>query len=72
MVTRDKASGTLRSQANTRIMPARMGIVLGDDAVEVAPPSKNCVTNCQAQDRVRGEFPVLGFPFPVPLASRLP
>ncbi|BAU73885.1 hypothetical protein KF707C_21970 [Metapseudomonas furukawaii] len=48
-----------------------MGGVLGEDSVEVAPPSTNCVKNCQAQNRVRGKFPVLGFPFPVPDASRL-
>jgi len=49
----------------------RMGMVLGEDAVEVAPPATTCVANCQAQDRVRGKFPVLGFPFPAPIASRL-
>jgi hypothetical protein len=49
----------------------RLGGVLGEDAVEVAPPATVCVTDCQARDRVRGKFPILGFPFPVPLASRL-
>lgn len=49
----------------------RMGGVLGEDSVEVAPPPTNCVRNCQAQNRVRGKYPVLGFPFPVPEASRL-
>ncbi|ENL6833789.1 hypothetical protein AB5Q78_004193 [Pseudomonas aeruginosa] len=49
----------------------RMGGVLGEDSVEVAPPATNCIQNCQAQNRVRGKFPVLGFPFPVPDASRL-
>ncbi|PYU10443.1 MAG: hypothetical protein DMG29_17470, partial [Acidobacteria bacterium] len=49
----------------------RMGMVLGEDAVEVAPPATTCVANCQAQDRVKGKFPVLGFPFPVPTASRV-
>lgn len=49
----------------------RMGWVTGEDAVEVAPPSTNCVQNCQAQNRVRGRAVVLGFPFPVPPASRL-
>ncbi|GLZ86441.1 hypothetical protein Pres01_24920 [Metapseudomonas resinovorans] len=49
----------------------RMGGVLGEDSVEVAPPSTNCVKNCQAQNRVRGKFPVLGFPFPVPQENRL-
>jgi hypothetical protein len=49
----------------------RMGGVLGEDAVEVNPPATTCTSNCQAQDRVRGRFPVLGFPFPVPDSSRL-
>ncbi|NWL77273.1 hypothetical protein DM872_10445 [Pseudomonas taiwanensis] len=49
----------------------RMGGVLGEDSVEVAPPSTNCTHKCQAQNRVRGKFPVLGFPFPVPQESRL-
>jgi hypothetical protein len=49
----------------------RMGGVLGEDAVEVAPPATGCVEDCQAQNRVRGRFVVLGFPFPVPIASRL-
>jgi len=49
----------------------RMGGVLGEDSVEVAPPAKPCTHKCQAQDRVRGRFPVLGFPFPVPAASRI-
>ncbi len=49
----------------------RMGGVLGEDAVEVAPPATDCVQDCQAQNQVRGRFVVLGFPFPVPLASRL-
>jgi hypothetical protein len=49
----------------------RMGGVLGEDAVEVAPPATECVEDCQAQNQVRGRFAVLGFPFPVPAASRL-
>jgi hypothetical protein len=49
----------------------RMGMVLGEDAVEVAPPATNCTENCQAQNRVRGQAVVLGFPFPVPADSRL-
>jgi hypothetical protein len=49
----------------------RMGGVFGDDATEVAPPSKPCTHQCQAQDRVRGQSVVLGFPFKVPAASRL-
>jgi hypothetical protein len=49
----------------------RMGMVLGEDATEVAPPASNCTQNCQAQNRVRGQAVVLGHPFPVPDASRL-
>ena len=49
----------------------RMGQVMGEDAVEVAPPSTECTENCQAQNQVRGRFAVLGFPFPVPLDVRL-
>ena len=44
----------------------RMGFVTGGDAVEVAPPSTDCVQNCQAQNRVRGRSVQLGFPFPAP------
>jgi hypothetical protein len=49
----------------------RMGFVTGEDSVEVAPPPTNCTHQCQAQNRVRGRAVVLGFPFPVPQASRL-
>ena len=50
----------------------RMGGVLGEDSVEVAPPATTCTHDCQAQNQVQGTFPVLGFPFPVPAPSRLP
>jgi hypothetical protein len=49
----------------------RMGGVFGEDATEVAPPATACTHQCQAQDRVRGQSVVLGFPFPVPASSRL-
>jgi hypothetical protein len=49
----------------------RMGAVFGQDATEVAPPATTCTQNCQAQNRVGGRAVVLGFPFPVPAASRL-
>ncbi len=49
----------------------RMGFVTGEDAVENARPATACVENCQAQNRVRGRLPVLGFPFPVAAADRL-
>jgi hypothetical protein len=50
----------------------RMGGVFGEDAVEVAPPAVACTSHCKAQDQVRGKFPVLGFPSPVPAAARIP
>jgi hypothetical protein len=49
----------------------RMGQVMGEDATEVSPPATNCTQQCQAQNRVRGQSVILGFPFPVPDASRL-
>lgn len=49
----------------------RMGGVTGEDATEVAPPASACTSKCQAQNQVRGGAVVLGFPFPVPAASRL-
>ena len=49
----------------------RMGFVTGEDAVEVANPPTECITDCQAQNQVRGRLAVLGFPFPVPNGSRL-
>lgn len=49
----------------------RMGQVMGEDAVEVAPPSTLCTHKCRAQNRVRGAAVVLGFPFQVPENARL-
>ncbi|WP_211223760.1 hypothetical protein [Massilia niastensis] len=49
----------------------RMGQVMGEDAVEVAPPATVCVKKCQARNRVRGQSVVLGFPFPIPIEQRL-
>jgi hypothetical protein len=49
----------------------RMGFVTGEDAVEVANPPTTCTHQCKAQNQVRGRLVVLGFPFPVPAASRL-
>lgn len=49
----------------------RMGMVFGEDAVEVAPPATVCTHQCQAQNRVRGRAVVLGFPFPVVQDDRL-
>jgi hypothetical protein len=49
----------------------RMGMVTGGDATEVANPPTDCVSHCQAQNRVRGRLAVLGFPFPPAAGSRL-
>ena len=49
----------------------RMGQVMGEDAVEVAPPATVCVKKCRGRNRVRGQAVVLGFPFPVPIPQRL-
>lgn len=49
----------------------RMGMVLGEDAVEVAPSASECNTACQARNRVKGKAVVLGFPFQVAPADRL-
>jgi hypothetical protein len=49
----------------------RMGGVTGEDAVEVAPPATTCTHQCGAQNQVREQAVVLGFPFPVPAANRL-
>lgn len=49
----------------------RMGFVTGEDAVEVAPAATECIKNCQAQNRVRSQSVILGFPFPVPENVRL-
>jgi len=49
----------------------RMGQVMGEDAVEVAPPATACTHQCQAQNQIQGTAVVLGFPFRVPAASRI-
>jgi hypothetical protein len=49
----------------------RMGQVMGEDAVEIAPAATVCTENCTAQSRVNGLAVVVGFPFPVPAAVRL-
>ena len=50
----------------------RMGQVMGEDGVEVAPPPSTCTHQCQAQNRVRGQAVVLGFPFPRPRGEHPP
>lgn len=49
----------------------RMGQVMGEDAVEIAPAASACTVNCTAQNRVNGRAVVVGFPFPVPDVVRL-
>jgi len=49
----------------------RMGQVMGEDAVEIAPAASVCTANCQAQNQVNGRALVVGFPFPVPYEVRL-
>jgi hypothetical protein len=49
----------------------RMGQVMGEDATEVSPAATDCASDCQAQNQVNGRATVLGFPNPVPTASRL-
>jgi hypothetical protein len=48
-----------------------MGMVTGEDATEVANPPTTCTSDCQAQNQVEGSLATLGFPAPVPAASRL-
>jgi hypothetical protein len=36
----------------------RMGVVLGEDAVELSAGASPCVQSCQAQERIRGSLPV--------------
>lgn len=49
----------------------RMGQVMGEDAVEIAPAASTCTANCTAQNQVNGRAVVVGFPFPVPEPLRL-
>jgi hypothetical protein len=49
----------------------RMGMVTGEDAIEVANPPTTCTEDCQAQNQVNGRLATLGFPSPVPAGSRL-
>lgn len=49
----------------------RMGMVFGEDAVEVAPSATECNADCQARNRGRGKAVVLGHPFPVAPSDRL-
>jgi hypothetical protein len=63
---------TGRTATFTVASGGRLGYVTGEDSVEVANPPTTCTHQCQAQNQVRGRLVVLGFPFPVPAASRIP
>jgi hypothetical protein len=62
---------TGRTATFTVASGGRLGYVTGEDSTEVANPPTTCTHQCQAQNQVRGRLVVLGFPFPVPAASRL-
>src|SRR4051794_27460643 len=49
----------------------RMGQVMGEDAVSVEPAATACSHQCHAGNQTQGAAAVLGFPSPVPAASRL-
>jgi hypothetical protein len=49
----------------------RMGMVTGEDAVEMANSPTECTEDCQAQNQVRGRLEVLGSQFPVRPAHQL-
>ncbi|MET0255534.1 MAG: hypothetical protein ABW193_07050 [Luteibacter sp.] len=49
----------------------RMGMLFGEDSVEVAPPATACSHQCKGQDKVQGAAVVLGAPFPVAAPDRL-
>ena len=38
----------------------RLGMVLGEDAIELAPAPPPCVEQCQIQNQIRGTLPVPG------------
>ena len=65
-----RISQTGRTATFTVASGGRLGYVTGEDSVEVANPPTTCTHQCQAQNQVRGRLVVLGFPFPVPAASR--
>ena len=67
-----RISQTGRTATFTVANGGRMGFVTGEDSVEVANPPTTCTHQCKAQNQVRGRLVVLGFPFPVPAASRTP
>ena len=70
VATRTSQTGT--TATFTVASGGRLGFVTGEDSVEVANPPTICTHQCKAQNQVRGRLVVLGFPFPVPAASRTP
>ena len=38
----------------------RLGMVFGEDGVELSPPAPTCTSHCQVRDQVRGSLPVPG------------
>jgi hypothetical protein len=66
-----RVSQTATSATFTVASGGRLGFVTGEDSVEVANPPTICTHQCQAQNQVRGRLVVLGFPYPVPPASRI-
>ena len=49
----------------------RMGQVMGEDAVQVAPAATACTHQCALRTRPRAPRSCSGSPFPVPAASRI-
>jgi hypothetical protein len=66
----DLLNGGVRRQRSERIR-ARWDARGSGVRVEVAPAATACTHQCGAQNQTRGEAVVLGFPFPVPAASRI-
>jgi len=48
----------------------RMGQVLGEDSIALEPPQPICTHQCQSRSQVKGRGLNIGFPSPVPAASR--
>lgn len=48
-----------------------MGVGFGEDATEVAPPATICTHKCHANNQVKRQSTVLGFPFTVVPGNRL-
>jgi hypothetical protein len=53
-----KQSQTAASTVWSVASGGRLGMVLGEDAVEASAGATNCVSDCQAQNRIQGSLPV--------------